>query len=103
MEKTLKGETDLSGIMAMAAQVAIGFVVFIVVLTLGGTLLGGMQTANAAGINDTNVLSIVNNGSAGLLQISGQTTNMGLVLGIVVILLILIGGLGVFLYNRNQQ
>jgi hypothetical protein len=57
---------------------------------MGSTLTAG---SNAALING--------NGSAGLLQISAQSTNIGLVVGITMILLILISGLGFFLYRRE--
>lgn len=100
MEKTLKGTADLGQIMAVAASVAIGFVVFIVTLTLGGSLLATMGATQA--INSTGAFA-AGNGSLGLLQVSGQSTNMGLVIGIVIILTILVGGLGFFLYNRSQE
>ena len=96
--KMKKGIADLSGIMAMGASLAIGFVVFVVVLTLGGSLLSSMGTTLTAG---SNAAFINGNGSLGLLQISAQSTNIGLVVGITMILLILIGGLGFFLYNRQ--
>ena len=96
--ETKKGVTDLGGIMAMGASLAIGFVVFVVVLTLGGSLLASMGTTLTAG---SNAALINSNGSSGLLQISAQSTNIGLVIGITMILLILIGGLGFFLYNRQ--
>jgi hypothetical protein len=97
--KTQKGMADLGGIMAMGASVAIGFVVFVVVLTLGGSLLSSFAASLTPG---SNAQMINGNGSAGLLQISGQSTNIGLVIGITLILLILIGGLGFFLYNKQQ-
>jgi hypothetical protein len=93
-----KGNTDLGGIMAMGATLAIGFVVFVVVLTLGGSLLASMGATLTGG---SNAAMINGNGSLGLLQISAQSTNIGLVIGITMILLILIGGLGFFLYNRQ--
>jgi hypothetical protein len=100
MKNTKKGNTDIAGIMAMGATVAIGFVVFIVVLTLGGSLLDSMRaTAGNASIAG----QAAGNGSAGLIQISSQSTNIGLVLGMVIILMILVGGLGAFLYTRQQQ
>lgn len=98
MEMQKKGMADLGGIMAMGASVAIGFVVFVVVLTLGGSLLSSFQSSLTAG---TNAYYINGNGSLGLLQISAQSTNIGLVIGITLILLILIGGLGFFLYQKQ--
>lgn len=100
MIATKKGEVgDISGIMAMGASVAVGFVVFIVCLTLGGSLLAAMNTSLT---NGTTSAQILQNGSAGILQVSNQTTTMGLVIGIVIVLLILVGGLGVFLYTRKE-
>ena len=99
METTKKGETDLTGIMGMAASVAIGFIVMVVILTLGGSLLATMK-ANV-GVNSTGDYAAMN-GSAGLLQFASQSTNIGLVIGIVVILLILVGGLGFFIAHRQE-
>lgn len=97
--KTKKGAGDLGGIMAMGASLAIGFVVFVVVLTLGGSLLASFATTLPAG---STALAINGNGSQGLLQIGNQSTTIGLVIGITMVLLILIGGLGFFLYRGNQ-
>lgn len=99
MMTTKKGAGDLGGVMAMAASVAIGFVVLVVVLSLGGSLLASMNTTIT---NGTTAAQILQNGSSGILQIGTQTSTMGLVIGIVIVLTILIGGLGVFLYTRRE-
>jgi hypothetical protein len=93
---TKKGMTDLAGIMTIGAGVAIGFVIFIVALTLGGSLLNSFNTGIT---NGTDAGNILHNGTAGLLQVANQSTNMGLVIGITLILMILIGGLGFFLFR----
>lgn len=100
--KQLKGAADLTGILTMASSVTIGFVVMVIILTLGGSVLLQMRNTAEAGGNNTNVWNIINNGSAGLLNLSSQSTNIGLVIGIVIILLILVGGLGFFLYTRQE-
>jgi hypothetical protein len=84
----------------MGAMVAVGFVIFIVILTLGGSLLASMKAG--VPVNSTGDYAAMN-GSAGLLQISAQSSNIGLVLGIVIILLILVTGLGAFIYTRRQE
>lgn len=103
--KTLRGEADLGNIMAMGAAVAIGFVIMIVILTLGGSLLATMQTTNSTNLGADNATAwyAAGNGSAGLLSLASQSTNIGLVIGVVIILLILVGGLGFFLYQKHQE
>jgi hypothetical protein len=93
-----KGVTDLAGIMTVGSGVAIGFVIFVVVLTLGGSLLGSLISSSTL-----DALSIAHNGSVGLVQIANQGTNMGLVIGITLILMILIGGLGFFLFRGQAS
>jgi hypothetical protein len=90
--------------MAIGAAVAISFVIFILILTLGGSLLSSMQASTSAALGAGNATAwfAAGNGSAGLLSLSGQSTNIGLVVGIVIILTILIGGLGFFLYNKKE-
>lgn len=101
MTTTKKGNMgDLSGIMAMGASVAIGFVIFVVILSLGGSLLASMNTNIT---NGTTAAQILQNGTSGILQVGTQTSTMGLVIGIVIVLLILIGGLGAFIYTRQSD
>lgn len=94
----MKGFADLGGIMTIAASVAIGFVVFVVVLTIGGSVLTSFNTGIT---NGTDAANILHNGSAGLLQIATQSNNIGLVIGMTIILMVLVAGLGFFLFRQQ--
>jgi len=89
----------------MAASVVVGFVIMIIILALGGSLLGTMQTSMDSVLlaNNATAHMAAGNGSAGLLSFAAQSTNIGLVIGITIILTILIVGLGAFLYTRGQD
>ena len=63
-------------------------------LSLGASLLTNFGTGLTG-----NAALVVGNGSTGLLNVAQQAPTIGLVIAITLVLMILIGGLGFFLYK----
>jgi hypothetical protein len=82
--KSMKGFVSISE----ASILAIAFVVFIVVLAVGGQILAGIQTTQTAG---TTAYSATGYGLSGILNVSQQTPTIGVVIGAVIILGLLLG------------
>jgi len=71
-----------------AAYLAIGFVVFVVTVAVGGSVLAGVQsgqTANSVAYNTTGY------GLTGILNLANQSGTIGTILGAVVIIGLLMG------------
>lgn len=84
MENSKKGMVTLTE----ASAIAIAFVVFVVVLSVGGSILAGIQGTQTLG---TTAYSATSAGMAGILNISNQSPVIGVVVGAVVILGLLLG------------
>jgi len=72
---------------------ALMFVVLVIAVGVGATILSGIQTGQTAGSAAAN---ITGTGLLGLTSFSGQFQNVGLVLAAALILTVLIVGLGMF-------
>ena len=71
-----------------AAYLAVAFVVYVVVTSIGGSILSGVQssqTANSVAYNATNY------GLTGISNLSQQSSTIGTVLGAVVLLGLIMG------------
>jgi hypothetical protein len=87
-----------------AAGMAIAFVLFVIIVSIGGSILTGVQTAQLAanGSGVYNVATVASNatgyGLTGITNLSQQSGTIGLVLGAAV----LIGIVASAFYFKNQ-
>jgi hypothetical protein len=75
-----------------AAYLAIGFVVFVVTVSIGGAVLTGVQsgqTAQSVAANATGA------GLTGIANLAGQSGTIGTILGAVIILGLLMGAFAI--------
>ena len=83
-----------------APAVAIMLVVIGVVLTMGGTFMTSIRDNYGS---TTIAYSIANKSLDGIQNVANQQGNIGLIAAIVIILGVLIGGLGAYLYMKNRD
>lgn len=80
-----------------AAAMAIGFVVFVVVVGVGASILAGVQGTQTAG---TTAYSATGAGLTGLFNLGNQSGTIGLIIGAAVIIGILVSA---FYFSSSHQ